>query len=678
MAPASRDKSKRARELREQIEAANYRYYVLDDPDISDAQFDALMRELRQLEEAHPDLADPDSPTQRVGGQAAREFREVVHAVPMLSLDNAFTEQDILDFDRRARERLDVERIAYSAEPKIDGLAITLRYENGRLVQAATRGDGARGEDVTPNVRAIRSVPIQLRGKHWPAVLEARGEVFMTRRSFEALNQRAAERGDKTFANPRNAAAGSLRQLDPSITAQRSLDLFFYGLGAVEGWTVPARHSEVLAALREFGLRTCPEIDVVDGVAGCLEYYARVGARRDQLAYDIDGVVYKVDRLDWQRDLGFVARAPRWAVAHKFPAQEETTTVHDVRFYVGRTGALTPVAHVVPVFVGGVTVSNITLHNMDDVARKDVRIGDTVVVRRAGDVIPEIVKVIQEKRPRGARPVELPPRCPVCGSHVVRTEGEAVARCSGGLVCPAQRLGALFHFASRRAMDIDGLGERLIEQLIESGRVTTPADLYTLTAQELAELERMGPKSAANLIAALEASKQTTLPRFLYALGIRDVGEATALALAEHFGDLAPLQAASLEEIQQVRDVGLVVASHVREFFDEERNRHVIAKLLASGVSWPVIARTRAAGPGPLSGKTLVITGTLGSMSREEAREAARAAGAAVTDSISRKTSLLVVGAEAGSKLRKAQDLGVPVVDEAAFLQMLGRGGPGA
>ena len=671
----SRDVARRARELRELIENHNYRYYVLDDPEVSDAQFDELMRELQQIESAHPELADSDSPTQRVGGQASREFREVVHAVPMLSLDNAFIEQDIVNFDRRARERLDVERVAYSAEPKIDGLAITLRYERGRLVQAATRGDGSRGEDVTVNVRAIRSVPLQLRGSKLPPVLEARGEVFMTRKSFEALNLRQSARGDKTFANPRNAAAGSLRQLDPSITAERSLDLFFYGVGAIEGWTVPPLHSEVLAALREFGLRTCPEIDVVDGVEGCLAYYRQIGERRNALAYDIDGVVYKVDRLDWQRDLGFVARAPRWAVAHKFPAQETTTVVHDVKFYVGRTGALTPVAHVVPVFVGGVTVSNVTLHNMDDVARKDVRIGDTVVVRRAGDVIPEIVRVIQEKRPRDARSVELPARCPVCNSHVDRTEGEAVARCSGGLVCAAQRLGAIRHFASRRAMDVDGLGERLVEQLIEGGRVTTPADLYTLTVAEIAELERMGPKSAANLVAALEQSKRTTLPRFLYALGIRDVGESTALALAGHFGDLEPLQAATFEEIQQVHDVGPVVAAHVREFFDEERNRMVIQNLRAAGVRWPVIERTAAAAEGPLTGQVVVVTGTLVTMSREEAREAARAAGAAVTDAVSKKTTLLVVGAEAGSKLKKAQDLGVRIADEAEFLQLLARGG---
>jgi DNA ligase (NAD+) len=671
---ASRELARRARELRNQLDHHNYRYYVLDDPEITDAQFDALLRELQQLEAAHPELVHPDSPTQRVGGQPAREFREVVHAAPMLSLDNAFTEQDILDFDRRARERLDVGQIAYSAEPKIDGLAITLRYEHGRLVQAATRGDGSRGEDVTVNVRAIRSVPLQLRGERLPPVLEARGEVFMTRRSFEALNQRQAVRGEKTFANPRNAAAGSLRQLDPAITAERSLDLFFYGLGAVEGWALPSRHSEVLMALRELGLRTCPEIDVVDGVAGCLAYYARIGERRPNLAYDIDGVVYKVDRLDWQRDLGYVARAPRWAVAHKFPAQEASTTVEDVRFYVGRTGALTPVAHVRPVFVGGVTVSNVTLHNMDEVARKDVRVGDTVIVRRAGDVIPEIVRVLPEQRPRGAQPVALPARCPVCNSHVDRTEGEAVARCSGGLVCAAQRLAAIRHFASRRAVDVDGLGERLVEQLIESGRVETPADLYTLTESELAGLERMGPKSAANLVGALEASKATTLPRFLYGLGIRDVGEATALALAEHFGDLEPLQAATLEQIQQVRDVGPVVAGHVREFFDEERNREVIRKLRTAGVHWPAIERAGVAdAAGPLAGQVVVITGTLASMSREDARAAARAAGATVTDSVSKKTTLLVVGAEAGSKLKKAQELGVRIVDEAEFVQWLGR-----
>jgi DNA ligase (NAD+) len=666
---------RRAAELRRQIEHHNYRYYVLDDPEVSDARYDALLGELRALESAHPELVTADSPTQRVGGAVSREFAEVVHAVPMLSLDNAFSEEDVLDFDRRVRERLDVEEVAYSAEPKIDGLAISLRYERGRLVQAATRGDGTRGEDVTANVRAIRSVPLRLVGDRAPALLEVRGEVFMTRRSFDALNRRQAEKGEKTFANPRNAAAGSLRQLDPAITANRALDLFFYGIGAAEGWETPRLHSEVLAALRALGLRTCPEMAVVGGVAGCLDYYARIGRKRDALGYDIDGVVYKVDRLDWQRDLGFVARAPRWAVAHKFPAQEETTTVRDVEFQVGRTGALTPVARLEPVFVGGVTVSNVTLHNMDDLERKDVRIGDTVVVRRAGDVIPEVVRVVPELRPAEARRVELPARCPVCGSHVTRSEGEAVARCTGGLVCQAQRREALRHFASRRAMDIEGLGDRIVEQLVDAGRVATPADLYTLGEEEVSGLERMGPKSASNLVAALERSKETTLARFLFALGIRDVGEATALALASHFGGIEPLMSASLEEIQQVHDVGPVVAAHVRDFFDEPRNRGVIGELRRSGVRWSEGRPTRASGEGPLAGETVVITGTLASMTRDEARDAARSAGATVTDSVSKKTTLLVVGAEAGSKLRRAQELGVRVVEETEFVQLLGRRG---
>jgi len=666
----------RAAEIRRQIEHHDYRYYVLDDPEVSDARYDALMRELRELEEAHPELAVADSPTRRVGGMPSREFAEIVHTVPMLSLENAFAERDVLDFDGRVRERLDIEQVEYSAEPKIDGLAISVRYERGRLAQAATRGDGTTGEDVTANVRAIRSVPLHLLGDDVPAVLEVRGEVFMARRAFEQLNRRQSDKGEKTFANPRNAAAGSLRQLDPRVTASRSLDLYFYGVGAVEGWSLPQRHSEVLKALRGFGLRTCPEIDVVQGAAGCLEYYARIGRRRDSLGYDIDGVVYKVDRLDWQRDLGFVSRAPRWALAHKFPAQEETTTVRDVEFQVGRSGALTPVARLEPVFVGGVTVSNVTLHNMDELERRDVRIGDTVVVRRAGDVIPEVVRVVPERRPPDARRVQLPSSCPVCGSHVARAEGEAVARCTGGLVCMAQRREALRHFASRRAMDIEGLGDKLVEQLVESGRVTTPADLYALGADELAALDRMGQKSAANLVEALDRSKRTTLPRFLFALGIRDVGEATALALAQHFGSLRALQQASLEEIQQVRDVGPIVAAHVRSFFDEAGNGQVVAALRKAGVGWPegVRVQEQTAG-GPMTGEVVVITGTLGSLSRDEARDAARAAGATVTDSVSRKTTLLVTGGEPGSKLRKARELGVRIVEEAEFLRLLGQAG---
>jgi DNA ligase (NAD+) len=666
-----REVEARVRELRNEIRRHDHRYYVLDDPEISDARYDALLRELKALEAAHPELVTADSPTQRVAGAASAGFGEVLHAVPMLSLENAFEQQDVVDFDRRVRERLDVEQVAYCAEPKIDGLAISLRYEHGRLALAATRGDGTRGEDVTANVRTIRSVPLALQGRP-PPLLEVRGEVYMTRRSFEALNRRAAERGEKTFVNPRNAAAGSLRQLDARVTAERNLEACFYAVGASRGWASPVRQSAVLDELRELGLRTCPDNAVVDGVAGCLEYYHGMQRRRESLGYDIDGVVYKVDRLDWQRELGFVARAPRWAVAHKFPAQEETTVVRDVEFQVGRTGALTPVARLEPVFVGGVTVSNVTLHNMDELARKDVRIGDTVVVRRAGDVIPEVVRVIADLRPADARAVVLPARCPVCGSHVTRAEGEAVARCSGGLVCSAQRREALRHFASRRAMDIEGLGDKLVEQLVASGRVETPADLYALTVDELAGLERMGPKSAANLVAALERSKRTTLPRFLFALGIRDVGEATALALASHFGRLEALEAASIEQIEEVRDVGPVVAAHVRGFFAEERNREVIAALRRHGVTWPDAEPRPAAGDGALAGETVVITGTLSTMTRDQARDSARAAGATVTDSVSRRTTLLVVGAEAGSKLRKAEELGVPVIDEDEFRRRLG------
>ena len=671
---AAREAARRIDELRAEIAHHDYRYHVLDDPEVSDASYDRLMLELRELEAAHPELVTPDSPTQRVGSAPSKEFPQVVHAVPMLSLENAFTEEDIVDFDRRARTRLEVERIEYAAEPKLDGLAISLRYEAGRLVQAATRGDGSRGEDVTANVRAIRRVPLTLRGSNPPPILEVRGEVFMTRRSFEAVNRQAEEEGEKTFVNPRNAAAGSLRQLDPKITAKRALDLCCYGLGAVEGWQVPARQSGIIAALREFGLRTATEAAVVDGVEGCLAYHAKIAERRNALAYDIDGVVYKVDRVDWQRELGYVARAPRWAIAHKFPAQEETTVVRAVEFQVGRTGALTPVARLEPVFVGGVTVSNVTLHNMDELARKDVRIGDAVVVRRAGDVIPEVVRVVPERRPPDARVVELPAQCPVCGSPVARAEGEAVARCTGGLVCAAQRRESLRHFASRRAMDIDGLGDRLIEQLVRLGRVRTPADLYTLTSEELTGLERMGERSAANLVAALEGSRRTTLHRFLFALGIPDVGEATAQALAEHFGSLESLMAAGEEEIRAVRDVGPVIAAHVHAFFAEPRNREVIDALRRSGVAWPDAAGAARSGSDALRGATVVITGTLAGMTRDEARDAARAAGATVTDSVSKKTTLLVVGADAGSKLRKAQELGVRIVDEAQFQELLSGG----
>lgn len=666
-----RSPAKRAQELRELLERYNYRYHVLDDPEVSDAEYDRLMRELTQIEADNPDLITADSPTQRVGATPVGELVEVIHSTPMLSLDNAFAEEDLLNFDRRVRERLDdVESVEYAAEPKLDGLAMSFRYEAGRFVRAATRGDGTRGEDVTHNVRTIKAVPMRLRGKV-PELLEVRGEVFMTIAGFKAMNEKALAAGQKVFVNPRNAAAGSIRQLDPRLTASRPLDVFFYSVGETQGWKLPPRHSECLEQLREWGLKISPLLKVVQGAQGCLEYYRDVGAKRAKLPYEIDGVVYKVNRLQQQRDLGFVARAPRWAIAHKFPAHEENTIVRGVEFQVGRTGALTPVARLEPVFVGGVTVSNATLHNMDEVRRKDVRIGDTVVIRRAGDVIPEIVKVMLEKRPASAVEVHLPAKCPVCGSDVERVEGEAVARCTGGLVCPAQRKEALRHFASRRALDIEGLGSKLIDQLVDGGHVETPADLYRLTLEQLTALERMGEKSAANLLEALEHSKKTTFSRFLYALGIRDVGEATAAALAAHFGTIEALQDATEEQIQEVPDIGPIVAAHVSHFLQQPQNRQVIADLRERGVHWPVQARRTGPAEGILSGKTFVLTGTLDSMSRDQAGDRIAALGGKVSGSVSKKTSYVVAGAEAGSKLQKAQELGVEVLDEAAFLKLL-------
>src|SRR5262245_504827 len=668
---AAQSAAARVRELRQQIDHHNYRYHVLDDPEVSDAEYDRLMRELKALEEQYPDLVTPESPTQRVGATPVSELQEVVHSRPMLSLDNAFADKDVIAFDRRVRERLeDVDQVEYSAEPKLDGLAISFRYESGRLVQAATRGDGLRGEDVTHNVRTIKAVPTVLRGAA-PKLLEVRGEVFMLIAGFKAMNQRALERGERTFVNPRNAAAGSIRQLDPRVAADKPFDVFFYNVGETDGWKLPARHSEALQQLREWGLKVSPLLDIVQGAEGCLQYYRDIGEKRASLPYEIDGVVYKVNRFVQQRELGFVARAPRWAIAHKFPAHEENTVVRGVEFQVGRTGALTPVARMDPVFVGGVTVSNATLHNMDEVRRKDVRIGDTVVIRRAGDVIPEVVKVIFERRPKDAREVELPAKCPICASAVEREEGEAVARCTGGLYCPAQRKEALRHFASRHALDIDGLGTKLIDQLVEGGVVNNPADLYELTAERLAELDRMGEKSAENLVKALEQSKQkATLPRFLYALGIRDVGEATAAALANHFGSIKELQDATEEQIQEVPDVGPVVASHVYKFFQEKHNRDVLAAL-SRHIQLQAQARKAASGEGPLAGKTFVLTGSLDSMSRDQASERIVELGGKVAGSVSKKTSYVVAGAEAGSKLAKAEELGVAVLDEPAFLKLL-------
>jgi DNA ligase (NAD+) len=668
------DTRTRVADLRRQIEQHNYRYYVLDDPEVSDAEYDRLLRELQDIEARFPELVTPDSPTQRVGATPVSEFGEVVHRLPMLSLENAFSEEEVSDFDRRVRERLGVDSVDYVAEPKLDGLAVSLTFEDGRFTVGATRGDGAVGEDVTRNLRAVRAVPLQLRGEKYPALLEVRGEVFMPIAGFKRFNELVEARGERPYVNPRNAAAGSLRQLDPRLTAQRPLDIYFYGVGYVERGSLPLRHSEVLRALRGWGLKTSSEARVVHGLAGCLEYYADIGRRRAALSHQIDGVVYKVDDLTAQQKLGFVSRAPRWALAHKFPAEEATTAVRAIEFQVGRTGALTPVARLEPVFVGGVTVSNATLHNMDEVARKDVRVGDTIVIRRAGDVIPEVVKVILERRPLHTEPVKLPSRCPQCQSAVERVPEQAIARCTGGLYCPAQRKEALRHFASRRALDIAGLGTSLIDQLVTTGMVKTPADLYSLGLEPLAGLERMGEKSAAKLLAALERSRKTTLPRFLYALGIRDVGEATARALALHFHDLDPLLAASARDIERVPDVGPVVAASVHRFFEQPHNREVIDALRKHGVHWSVMKQAAAAENSPFSGKTWVLTGTLSAMTREEAQEKILALGGKVSGSVSKKTDYVIAGADAGSKLRKAEELGVRVLSEAEFLQLLKKG----
>jgi len=661
----------RAAELKETLERYNYRYHALDDPEVPDAEYDRLMLELRALETQYPELLTVDSPTQRVGAAPVAAFGAVRHRLAMLSLDNAFSEDDVRDFDRRIRERLGREDIRYSAEPKLDGLAISARYEKGVFVQGATRGDGETGEDITQNLRTIKALPLKLRADRPPQVLEVRGEVFMPLAGFERFNREAVARGEKSFVNPRNAAAGSLRQLDPRMTAARPLDLFIYGLGIVEGGELPALHSETLQALRGWGFKICPQSRVVAGADGCLDYYREMGEQRPKLKYQIDGVVYKVDDLELQRRLGFISRAPRWAVAHKFPAEEALTTVRDIEFQVGRTGALTPVARLEPVFVGGVTVSNATLHNMDELTRKDVRVGDTVVIRRAGDVIPEVARVLPERRVKGAKLVALPTVCPVCGSPVVREADQSVARCTGGRVCAAQRKEEIKHFASRRALDIQGLGDKLVEQLVDRDWVRTPADLFALQTDQLSTLERMGDKSAQKLQSAILASKHTSLQRFLYALGIRDVGEATALALAQHFGDIGPLRAAAEEEIQHVPDVGPVVAKNVAAYFQDSDNAAIVDRLLAGGITWP--APPSVGSDTELAGKTFVLTGTLQALTREAAEEAIVQLGGKVSGSVSKKTHYVVAGAEAGSKLKKAHQLGVEVLDEAAFLKLLKR-----
>ena len=666
--PVSAAVRKKVESLRDEIRYHNYRYHTLDDIEIPDAEYDRLMRELVQLEQQYPELVVEDSPTQRVGAEPSSALESVQHRVPMLSLENVFTEDELLAFHKRVAAKLELDDEApdleYSAEPKLDGAAVSIVYEHGVLLRAATRGDGATGEDITHNVRTIDSVPLRLIGAGFPTTLEVRGEVFMPLAGFEAYNAKARAAGEKTFVNPRNAAAGSLRQLDPKLTAQRPLDAYIYSVGLVEGGELPDRHSEILKTLGSWGLKTCPESRVVNGVAGCLSYYKSIGKKRDQLPYDIDGVVYKVDSLALQRELGFVSRAPRWAVAHKFPAQEELTVVEAVEFQVGRTGALTPVARLKPVFVGGVTVSNATLHNIDELHRKDVRVGDTVIIRRAGDVIPEVVSVVTSRRPGKTVPVDLPELCPICNSHVRREEGEAVARCTGGLFCKAQRTESLKHFVSRKALDIDGLGAKLIEQLVAEDRLSDPSDLFGLTAAELSQRERMGEKSADNLVRSIERSKSTTLARFLFALGIREVGEATAVSLANHFGSLPPILSATVDDLQQVPDVGPVVAERVRNFFDEQHNLDVIQQLQDSGLHWPDIEPQSYSEEGPLAGMTFVITGTLQSMTRDEAKVLIQNAGGKVSGSVSGKTSYLLAGEKAGSKLAKAQKLNVEILDE--------------
>jgi DNA ligase (NAD+) len=669
--PAAASVQKRVRELRETIDAHNRRYYVLDEPSIPDAEYDQLLLELRQLEEAHPELVTVYSPTQRVGAPPRSDLPQVRHAVPMLSIltETDTRDEAVLTFDTRIRKELELDEgdapVTYCGEVKFDGLAINLRYENGVLVQAATRGNGEVGEDVTPNVRTIHSIPLHLR--ETIPVLEVRGEVLMLRADFERLNaqQRASEL--KIFVNPRNAAAGILRQLDSRITAQRPLSFFAYGIGEVAGFELPAAHSELLDRLAQLGFPVFKQRTVAHGPDALMEFHRRIGEQRDQLPFDIDGVVYKVDALALQRRLGFRSREPRWAVAHKYPAQEVSTELLDVEFQVGRTGAITPVARLLPVFVGGVTVSNATLHNVDEVARLGVMIGDTVIVRRAGDVIPQIVQVVLERRPATARVIEFPQACPVCGSPVERVEGEAKTYCTGGLICGAQQKETIKHFAMRRAMDIDGLGDKLVEQLVDAKLITTVADLYRLQLDQLANLERMAEKSARNLLAALENSKQTTLPRFLFALGIHDVGEATALALANYFGDLDTLMAADLEKFQQVPDVGPVVAAHLVDFFATERNRDVIRQLREIGIRWPTIV-AQARDNLPLAGKTFVLTGNLETCTRDQAKARLQFLGAKVSGSVSKKTDYVVAGPGAGSKLPAAQELGIEILDEAAFV----------
>lgn len=662
----------RLQELRQILNEHAIRYYVEDAPTIPDAEYDRLMQELLEIEAQYPQWISEDSPSQRVGGAPLSSFEAVTHERPMLSLDNAFADSELDNFFRRIGERVAAtQHTRFCCEPKLDGLAVSLLYVDGRLTQAATRGDGTTGENITENVRTIKSIPLKLSGTGWPSRIEVRGEVFMPKEGFERMNAQALKKGQKVFVNPRNAAAGSLRQLDSRITAKRPLAFYAYSVGVVEGAELSTSHYERFLQLKSWGLPVSPETQRVENAAQVKDYYQTIMARRANLPYEIDGVVIKVDDIALQEKLGFVARAPRWAIAYKFPAQEEMTRLNEVEFQVGRTGAITPVAKLEPIFVGGVTVSNATLHNADEIERLGVMVGDTVIVRRAGDVIPQIVSVVLERRPQEAQPIIFPSHCPVCQSDVERVEGEAVARCTGGLVCQAQRKEALKHFVSRKAMDVDGLGDKVIEQLVEREMVETPADLFKLRAGELTVLDRMGPKSAQNITQALINAKHTTLARFLYALGIREVGEATAMNLAQHFCTLEAISQASIEQLIEVQDVGVIVASHVHAFFSQEKNQRVVQELRDLGVTWPDIEPQDAAKPQPLAGKTVVLTGSLVQLSRNEAKAALQSLGAKVTGSVSKNTDMLFAGEAAGSKLVKAQELGIEIFSEQDLLDLL-------
>ncbi|OXX38146.1 DNA ligase (NAD(+)) LigA [Vibrio sp. V09_P4A23P171] len=659
-------------QLRETLHYHAVRYYVEDNPEIPDAEYDRLMRELLELESQYPELVTADSPSLRVGGKPLEGFAQVTHEIPMLSLDNVFDEKELDAFHKRMQDRIPSAHFnAFCCEPKLDGLAVSLLYENGVLVQAATRGDGAVGENITENVRTISAIPLKLQGKGWPVRLEVRGEVFMPKAGFERLNQQALKKGEKTFVNPRNAAAGSLRQLDSKITAQRPLNFYAYSVGVIEGAELASSHYQRFLQLKGWGLPMCPETRLVSSMDEVKEYYQSILTRRAQLAYEIDGVVIKVDDIELQQKLGFVARAPRWAIAYKFPAQEEITLLNDVEFQVGRTGAITPVAKLEPVFVGGVTVSNATLHNADEIERLGVKIGDSVIIRRAGDVIPQIVSVLLDRRSDAVVDIVFPQYCPVCNSDIERVEGEAVARCTGGLVCQAQRKEALKHFVSRKALDVDGLGEKVIEQLVDKEMVSTPADLFRLKAGQLTVLERMGPRSAQNIVNALNAAKMTTLPRFLYSLGIREVGEATAANLALHFGSLDKIRQATHKELLEVQDVGVIVASHITSFFEQDKNQRVINELIELGIQWPNIEKPSQDAILPLLGKVVVLTGSLSKLSRSDAKAALQELGAKVTGSVSKNTDILFAGEAAGSKLVKAQELGIEIRSEQDLLELM-------